>query len=168
MLTDAPVPESPGRAPRPERTWRIAMLLAAVVAALVAGAAITAAARDGGDHPRAGTDAGMADRAVSACRQWVDDTDRSDRDASSARCDEMGKWMAGEMAMGGPMGSAMWSTPEGMAASCVQALTGQLPPRTDAATWCRQMVEWMSSRAGGDWAGWMMGRSMMGRTMVGR
>jgi hypothetical protein len=145
--------------------WLIAITVVVVLAALVGGMIATRGDDSSGIDTSLGTE--QLASIQHACAQWRDGYVGSA--PSSAWCDEMVGWMTDRVGSRHMMGSMMWGDPDQMLATCQQwmassqLVSGSTP---DAATWCGQMVTWMTQHMGSwdQWdRGWMMNGPMMGR-----
>lgn len=162
-LPGAPA-HAPGRGSRGPRLITIALV--AVVVTLI-GALV---ATRGDDSIGVGASQGAQQLASiqEACVRWHDGYTGSPA-PSSAWCDEMVGWMTARVGSRQMMGSMMWSDPDQMLATCQRWMTSSQPSNGSmptAATWCSQMVTWMTEHMG-NWdrwdRGWMMNGPMMDR-----
>lgn len=148
-------PQVPAEGPR-RRAW-LPWVVAAFVVVLIAGTATAViATRDSGSN--ATTDTQQLASLQQACAQWH--TSYAGQSAPPADwCSSMIAWMGGHMSAGAASGTATWSNPDAMRASCRQWMSSAPIAGTgvDATRWCDQMVGWMTQYAGqGSWHDWMM------------
>lgn len=92
-----------------------------------------------------------------ACNQWHSSS-ASASGPSDGWCDQMVGWMTDEVDHGQMMGSAMWSNPSQMAATCKRWASSQSGSSSD---WCDQMTTWMQQHMG-NWDQWDHGWMMNG------